>query len=314
MTIRAGTAHHQAVIPYRYGELISQGQEQSSVRAQVRAGQLTLVRHGGYVAGEIAPRPEERHLALLRTTVPVLDEASVLSHGTAGLLWGLPVPGRLLTKVHTTRQGNSGGTVGRWLHSHRAGLSSADLAERDGLVVTSLPRTVVDLCCLSRDNEALMVMDAAARILGGVEEVQKELAGAARRKGIGVARWAVQHASPLAESPGESLSRYWMIISGIDQPELQHEVRDDSGALLARADFAWPARRLLGEFDGRIKYEGDLVAEGMSAADVIMAEKRRENRLRAAGWWIIRWLWSDLQDGHAFVRRLVGALDRNPPR
>ena len=49
------------------------------------------------------------------------------------------------------------------------------------------------------------------------------------------------------------------------------------GRLVGRTDFAWPEYGLLGEFDGRGKYLRNL-KQGQSVADVVMAEKAREDR------------------------------------
>lgn len=59
------------------------------------------------------------------------------------------------------------------------------------------------------------------------------------------------------------------------------------------------------EFDGRIKY-----ADGN--VEVLMAEKRREDGLRALGWIIVRVEWSDLENParlFAKIRRAMAALD-----
>ena len=89
---------------------------------------------------------------------------------------------------------------------------------------------------------------------------------------------------------------------GLPTPTLQFEVRAH-GVLLGRSDFAWEEHRLLGEFDGRIKYDG-LVRPGQSAADVIMAEKRREQRLRDANWWVVRWTYDSLNRPEELARTI----------
>ena len=65
-------------------------------------------------------------------------------------------------------------------------------------------------------------------------------------------------------------------------PTLQHQVVDDFGQLLGRADFGWEEFRLLGEFDGKIKY-GRLLKQGETPTDVVLGEKRREDAMRSTG-------------------------------
>jgi len=86
-------------------------------------------------------------------------------------------------------------------------------------------------------------------------------------------------------------------------------VFDAFGTWLARSDFGWKERGVLGEFDGRIKYTGpqDEVARA------VMAEKDREARLREAGWVVVRWGWEDLRDPAALRRRIEAAFAQARP-
>ena len=59
---------------------------------------------------------------------------------------------------------------------------------------------------------------------------------------------------------------------------------------------------MVGEADGRLKYD---------TREVLYAEKRREDRLRALGLAVIRWGWSDLagkEAGERLRRRLLDAV------
>lgn len=292
---------------FRTQELLAHGLSIHQIRDLAQTTQLTQIRHGGYHQGEAPTVPQQRHRALLDLTVPVLGEGAILSHATAGLLWELPVPSRLLNRVHVIRSRPAGGHITGCVHTHVALIAAEDTAQIDGLTVSGLPRTAIDLACQVRPDEALAVLDAASRMMGSSELLGPQITLARGRRGIHKARWAFAHASALAESPGESRSRYYMITGGVDQPELQYEVRDAEGRFLARSDFAWPQHGVLGEFDGRVKYTGQLNPD-ISGTDAIMQEKQRENRLRAAGWWVLRWTWDDLADGRRFASRLQSHL------
>ncbi|GAA2179426.1 hypothetical protein GCM10009785_06050 [Brooklawnia cerclae] len=292
----------------RYTELMDAGLSPADVRSMVRDGALSHPRHGGYLRGALPDDPDARHLVLVRTTLPALGPGAVLSHASAAVMWGLPVPRRLLGRVHVTRDRASGGRATKTLWTHARPLRDDDVVELQGMRVTSLARTVIDLAGLCEPDEALWVVDAGWRLLTSSEPLRDE-AALGRRRGSRTIAWALDHADPLAESPGESESRYWMITCGVPRPLLQHEIRDDAGRLLARADFAWPDLGVLGEFDGLVKY-GRLVPPGRTARDVIAQEKRRENRLLRQEWWIHRWMWDDLRDGPGFARDLCDLLER----
>ena len=61
----------------------------------------------------------------------------------------------------------------------------------------------------------------------------------------------------------------------------------------------------------RQKYD-EFLAPNQTAADVVMKEKRRELRLRALGWWVIRWTWQELKQGWGFANWLRRALANAP--
>ena len=75
-------------------------------------------------------------------------------------------------------------------------------------------------------------------------------------------------------------------------------------------DFATPDG-VLGEFDGKLKYD-ELLRPGETAADAVMREKRREARLRELGFEIVRWDWDLLHQPEALVRRVETALTKGP--
>ncbi len=74
-------------------------------------------------------------------------------------------------------------------------------------------------------------------------------------------------------------------------------ISDESGCFVGRVDFL-VAGRVVVEFDGAVKYAG---AEGR---DGLIAEKRREDRLRALGYEVVRLTWDDL----AHPERVLGAI------
>lgn len=109
-----------------------------------------------------------------------------------------------------------------------------------------------------------------------------------------------------AESPGESLSRVRMAEAGLAPPVLQHVLVDSRG-VVARVDFWWPACRVVGEFDGRVKYRADGADGPSDPAEVVWREKLREDRIRATGVTVVRWTWDDAWSGTPMTARLRAA-------
>lgn len=245
--------------------------------------------------------PEARHLELIEATLPLLDSMSVLSHASAAVLHGLPVPIHALTHVHVTR--DSGGRRSRHTYRHRARVPEDAVVEIGGRAVTSRARTVVDLGRSLDYPDGVAVVDAALRMGVPRDDLSRELDRANRRPGNARARRAVDFGDGLAESPGESRSRVLMHGLGLPVPTLQREFCNDLGEVDARVDFDWAEYGACGEFDGEVKY-GRLLRPGQTLGQTIRYEKQREERLRQHGRWTIRWSEAELREPESF-RRIV---------
>jgi very-short-patch-repair endonuclease len=165
-----------------------------------------------------------------------------------------------------------------------------------GADVTTLARTVVDLARHSR-RDGLVAADAALREhLVTPEDLGKALTTAVGWPGVRAAREVVRLASPLAESPLESLVRLALHDDGFPPPQLQVRIA------WYRVDFAWPRQRVIIEADGRVKYSGD----------ELWREKRREHELRRRGYTVIRVLWTDVLTGWPVIRQMLAAALASP--
>lgn len=154
---------------------------------------------------------------------------------------------------------------------------------------------------------AVAAADAALRE-GSTTEVQlasfcERLAGSV---GVERARRAVRLADQRSESPGESWSAVVIDDLGIPAPERQHGMWDRDG-LVGRSDFWWAGPRVVGEFDGRVKY-GRANPAGRAPEDVLWAEKRREDRIRATDVTVVRWTAAELSKPSRLMRMLEPAL------
>jgi len=111
-----------------------------------------------------------------------------------------------------------------------------------------------------------------------------------------------------SESPGESRTRILLHELAFPSPELQVTVLDGAGNFLGRADLAYVDCGVLIEFDGLAKY-GD-IPDGPDARTALIEEKRRADRLRAAGFIVLRLVWSDLGDRERLRRLLSDAMEQ----
>jgi hypothetical protein len=242
--------------------------------------------------------------------VRLLTREAVVSHTSAALLHGLPVFSGGLGRVQLTRAGSPGGKNRGHISMHAAPLDDTEIVVVNGMLVTSLARTVVDVARSSCFEHAVMTGDAALSRGLTQAELHICLTRSHRRPGMANARRVAAFIDGRSESPGESLSRVALHAAGIAKPELQLEVFDDDGLLLGRSDFGWPEHRTLGEFDGRVKY-GRLLKPGQSSEEVVYREKRREDALRDHGWQVVRWVSADLKTPREIANRVNRAFARN---
>lgn len=293
-------------------EFMARGFTASEVRRMSRAGELERVRRGAYVAPVPAPAefdPRVAHRRLIEATIKQSATEAAVSHGSAAALHGLPVwPGQLV-RVHLTRDRPGGGRVRRYTHLHGSPLEDGDLTVVQGVLVTSLARTVVDLACDEPMERSVAVGDAALRLGLDSADLAAALDRAAGRHGIGAARRAIAFLDQRSESPGESTSRVVLYRVELPQPDLQFEVRAPDGSLVARSDFGWAEKRTVGEFDGFVKY-GRLLKPGQEPGDVVFAEKRREDAIRDLDWQVVRWVTADLATPRRLRDRVQAAFER----
>ena len=75
---------------------------------------------------------------------------AVISHASALVMHGLPIWPADLARVHLTRNRSGGSAVRRWVHVHGLPIEPAEIVLIDGIAVTSLARTVLDIGCAFR--------------------------------------------------------------------------------------------------------------------------------------------------------------------
>ena len=248
------------------------------IRPRVREGELLRLVRGVYYSQAVwdAETPRQRHLTLARAVTLLRNRRLVVSHRSAAIIWNLPLLGEPPEAVHVVAERTSGGRSDERLVRHCLDIP-ASTAFIDGLEVTELSRTVVDVARTSRFAEAVMVADAALARGARRDDIARDLPAPGSR-GVKRARDVLEFANGLAGSPLESLSRVSIHEAGLVAPVLQQEFRDVDGRMLV--DFWWPRLGLVGEFDGKTKYLDERFRHGRTLEQVLLDEKWREARLR----------------------------------
>jgi len=240
---------------------------------------------------------EERHRHQAIAAAQAGRSRPTLSHETAAVIWGVPIVEHHPKVVHVLSTLATGTRSEGGYRRHATAHADFDVCEIDGAMVTGFDRTLVEFVATCSFRSAVAALDWSLRdrlpdrrpgtTRARLEETAKSLDLVKGRRKL---KRALDFADPRSGSPGESISRAVMHEYGFPAPELQKEFRDPRG-LAGIVDFWWPEYQLIGEFDGRGKYNDDRLLGHRTPADVVIAEKTREDRLRALGPRVTRWDW-----------------------
>ncbi|MEV0295712.1 hypothetical protein [Nocardia sp. NPDC050710] len=267
------------------------------------------VRRGSYIEAEGAAEltAEERHLVLTNAVVQASSPDATVSHVSASIAHGLTMWGVPLSRVHLARDRSTGGRATRQVVLHSMRIDADEIVRVGDLSVTSVARTVIDLARTVPFEQAVVAGDSALRLGKATRaELAEQLARSVGRPGVPAARRVVDFLDGRSESAGESRSRVAMRAVRLPAPELQAHILTPDHQEVARVDFLFPELGVIGEFDGLVKYRAALRGT-RSPEDVVIAEKAREDALRALGWIVIRWTWRELETPHEWLTRLTRA-------
>lgn len=267
--------------------------------------EFVRIRHGAHAPKRAWEQLDDRgrYLARLHATSAMLLNEPVLSHYSAAAVWNLVILGKWPRELHQVVPGDNSRSTPHIVRHRRT--DPGPVVRKGSFLITGAARTVTDLASLTPFASGVLAADRAlATGLVTPAELEDEALARAGRRGVRLVRAVVAAADGRSESPGESLSRARMVQARLPVPTLQQEFHDAEG-LIGRCDFYWKEYQLVGEFDGRMKY-GRAFAELDSPEERLWREKVREDRLRALGLGVARWVWSDALRGRPLVRILAG--------
>ncbi len=287
------------------------GADTRSLQRAAARGDLLRLARGVYTTPEFWAHCDrrERHVLRCRAAAERLGSRLTLAGPSAAAVLGLDLAAQwpdavcaLTTPADgTRRRGNI-----MWWASPQHDRHVQDL----GWVRTTDPlRTATEIAARTPFVAGLITADSALRHeryrgpgVGG-ERFMEVARAIAIRRGTRRVRRVAEFADGNAESAGETWTRAALEHLGAPPPELQVDVLDGR-VWVARVDFCWPARKIIVEFDGEKKYRAALRAPERTVEDVVIEEKKREDRLREAGWAIVRVVWGDLREPDRLRRKL----------
>jgi very-short-patch-repair endonuclease len=261
-------------------QLEEMGVGREAIGRRVRTGRLHPVHRGVYAVGHTVLTQHGRWMAAVLACGP----ESVLSHRSAAALWGIRRPGG--GAIDVTLRPKSRPPPGVKRHASKL-LPSDEVTVRDGIPVTTVPRTVLDLAAISpievvefaikeaeflRHYDSLSLQDLVDRYPGrrGITRVRAAI-DARRERPTGRAH------SPLEERFVPFLRRHRLPL-----PRLNAWI--DLGERRFQVDCLWPNRQIV-ELDGW---------QGHGTRSAFIDDRARDRRLRVAGYEVTRLTWSQL--------------------
>jgi hypothetical protein len=242
--------------------------------------------------------PWEKYLARVHAYALIAPRA-VFAYESAAALRGLPIFGEP-RDIHVFDPGRTSSRRFGDVCVH-TGVDGRVVERIGGFGMTSAADTAVDLMRVLPPLLGLAVGDAALASPDVSLDALVALAGSQEhRRGRARLALLLPALDGASESPGESVSRGVIVWSGFEPPVLQKEFLFEG--YRDRVDFAWPSIRGIGESDGYGKYLAETAEETVRR---VVAEKRREERLRRQCDAFDRW---DMADALA-VEPLVARLD-----
>jgi hypothetical protein len=297
-------------------DLVGQGDTRRQHSRAAAAGAEVRVSRGVYADTVAVAQLDARakYLLLVRAVAETRRNRPVVSHWSAAALHGLPILGPWPRSVHITQLPTTGTRSGGDVVRHTLQLDDEDVTEIDGLLVTTVGRTAVDLAASATTVAAAVVVDAVLHLdrfgrippLSSIDELWEVWGRKLPFRGHSRSSEVLDFASAQADTPIESVSRVTMRTIGCPVPVLQLAHLDDDG-FIAETDFAWPEFGVVGEADGDRKYLDAAFRSDKSVEQVVLDEKIREDRLRALPRTVARWRWSTALSPRLLHRSLTRA-------
>ena len=264
------------------------GWTDSALHRAVVGGRLIRLRRGHYAAGPLAT-PELAAIAAAHA-----GRGNVVSHRSALLLHGIALIGPP-PPVPELTVAPRGPVAVADAHVHRATLPAHHLVMVAGVATTTVARTVMDVARHHPTATAVAAIDHALHDQRTTDsEIGEVLRTCWNWPGVRRATRALALSDPRAESPLESLSRLAFRGLQLPAPRPQRTILDQFGNFVGRGDFYWDEFGVIGEADGRSKYDGRAK---------LTAEKDRQEEFEDLGLVVTRWGW-DLATTRRYALRL----------
>ncbi|MFL5827328.1 MAG: DUF559 domain-containing protein [Thermoleophilaceae bacterium] len=241
-------------------QLADLGLSRNEIDYWVATRRLHCLFRGVYAVGHTSVSPRGRAIAGVLACGP----EAVLSHRSAADLWGIRRTAR--SNMEVTAPRGRAGHSGIQLHRVRA-LAPRDRAMREGIPVTALPRTYLDLAEVLKPRQVQRAIEEGDRLgvfdLTAVMDICKRSPG---RRGVPILIALCEQAEepPLTRSEAERLFLDICVDYGIRRPAVNAVVEG------LEVDMLWLDERAIVEIDGYAFHRGRRAFERDPERDTIL--------------------------------------------
>jgi hypothetical protein len=270
------------------------GLSKSAVSKRARYGRLTRIHRGVYAVGHGRLTMHGRWMAAVLACGP----EAVLSHRSSAGLVGLRPDNRARTDV-TVPSPSARRRPGIDVHMSTT-LEPADVTNVDGILCTTVARTLLDLAdVVPRRGVERAVDQAEVLRVFDLRAVREVLSRSNGRRGAGILQAVLAGYDGPTITDRELEERFFAICrgAGVPNPEVNSWVQLEGGAV--KADFLWRSERLVVETDGWTSH---------GTRQAFEDDRRRDRRLRLAGYEVVRFTWRDVVDAAGEVAAILARL------
>jgi hypothetical protein len=253
-------------------------------RRRTRAGDLVKPYHGVRTAATGEDSLLERLRALTAAT------GAVVSHLSAAVLWGFPLPLALenLAVVHLTGEPDRRAVRYRGVVGHQQSLEPDEIVAGAWVSCTSPLRTWFDLAGILGLDDLVIAGDFLLRRrnpLTTVDALDAFLAGKRGRPGYRRAMRARALMRANTDSPKETELRLLLTRHGLPEPGINVPIFDGTGCWIQDPDLSYEQEKIAIQYDG-----GHHANPGQRRSDIF-----RDENARDAGWRVVVLTQTDLE-------------------
>lgn len=225
-------------------------------------------------------------------------EGAVLSHRTAGRLWGVMTSATGTPEVTRPK----GWKQRPGIVQHRSVIPADEVAVLAGIPVTGLSRTLLDLASVLSQSQMERVLNEA-EVLGLTDRISIRvlLRRYPRRPGTAMLRRLLGDEDVMRGITHRELEeRFAAVLAGTDLPRPRRNAHIAVAGRFLEVDCLWREQRLVVELDGRFVHGTWRTSE---------RDREKDRLLLVEGWHTVRITWRQLRDDApavvADLRRLL---------